>query len=72
MQDLSGECVGSDVTISAEKLVTAHCEHCGTHTIQVQGGSGQALGTIAPTACLQCIADGGTCCSLAPLNRHKV
>lgn len=68
-------------TILPDQIIQAQCAHCGptdTGTMQVVGGQGlppidgestdptQALNR----ACLQCIADGGNCCSLAPLNRH--
>lgn len=53
-------------TITSASITTATCQHCGAQTVQVMGGTGSTAG-----ACLQCIADGGTCCSLAPLNRWK-
>jgi hypothetical protein len=60
-------------TIKTEDVVLAVCEHCQAETVQVIGGSGLAHvdeGGVLDLACLQCIADGGTCCSLSPLNRH--
>lgn len=58
-------------TIVIEDCFTARCGHCQADTVQVVGGTGQSTPTGQETsACLQCIADGGNCCSLAPLNRH--
>lgn len=42
----------------------APCPHCGTVTVQVHRVVG-----VFENACLQCIADGGTCCSLRAYNR---
>lgn len=60
-------------TISLEEVVVRACPHCDASTVQVEGGSGiPADDDEKPTrACLQCIADGGTCCSLAPLDRRR-
>jgi len=65
-------------TIKIEKVAEADCPHCGAKTVQVAGGSGISHPTFpgvltrgfVNAACLQCIADGGNCCSLAPLNRY--
>lgn len=51
-----------NVTISKKDLVARHCKHCGTKTIQL-GKDGNT--------CLQCIADGGGCCSIASYNRWQ-
>lgn len=58
-------------TISEREIVTAECAHCNDTTVQVEGGHGLENDTgNGSRACLQCIADGGNCCSLAPLNRR--
>lgn len=49
------------ITIQKYDVVVRECVHCGEETVQV--------GTEGFT-CLQCIADGGTCCSLRPFDRH--
>lgn len=46
----------ANVTISKKDIVARPCPHCGTKTIQL----GQEGNT-----CLQCIADGGGCCTIA-------
>lgn len=51
------------ITITKDSIVMRQCPHCQTETAQV--------GTEGNT-CLQCIADGGTCCSLAQYNRWVV
>ena len=48
------------VTITQADIVARPCEHCGATTMQV-GNEGNT--------CLQCIADGGGCCSIAQYNR---
>ena len=48
------------VTITKKDIVVRHCDHCGTKTVQV-GKEGNT--------CLQCIADGGGCCSIRSYNR---
>ena len=45
-------------------IVRARCPHCGTVTPQARRKRGEFM-----DACLQCIADGGTCCSLSDFNR---
>ena len=57
-------------TVAFSAVQVLQCPHCEIPTVQVAGGSGIGEG-IGERACLQCIADGGTCCSLAPLNRWK-
>lgn len=47
-------------TIAHTHICERFCEHCQTITTQV-GPEGNT--------CLQCIADGGTCCSLSTFNR---
>ena len=64
-------------TVAYAAVAVAHCEHCEADTVQVRGGSGLRHPTFpgvltrgfVDAACLQCIADGGSCCSLKPLNR---
>lgn len=51
-----------NVTITIKSIVARHCDHCGTITIQI----GQDGNT-----CLQCIADGGGCCSIKQYNRWE-
>lgn len=58
------------VAITASNLgqvVQEHCPHCNADTVQVHK-PGRMLGVFQDT-CLQCIADGGTCCSIARFNR---
>lgn len=50
----------SKVVITKKDLVVRRCEHCGANTVQL-GKSGNT--------CLQCIADGGGCCSIKDYNR---
>ena len=65
------------VTIYTTDAYKGDCPHCGTRTTLLRGGSGVPTPpakqiSSRPTktsACLQCIADGGNCCSLAPLSR---
>lgn len=64
------EAIQAEPTISEREIVTAECDHCRETTVQVLGGTGVRNGGSSEAACLQCIADGGNCCSLAPLNRH--
>lgn len=45
----------TNVVITKREVVARHCDHCGTKTIQ--------LGKTGNT-CLQCIADGGGCCTI--------
>lgn len=55
------------VTITNQSVIlSAPCPHCDAATVQIKGGSGTEHG-----ACLQCIADGGSCCSLLPLSRWE-
>jgi hypothetical protein len=48
--------------VTAADIEDRHCEHCQARTPQVKGEA---------DTCLQCIADGGTCCSLDRLNRWE-
>lgn len=61
-------------TIEISMLVEDGCPHCGAKTVQVTGGAGIVVsadeGTSFGRACLQCIADGGECCSLRSLDRR--
>lgn len=52
----------NNVTITKRDIVARHCEHCGTKTIQI-GKDGNT--------CLQCIADGGGCCTIKMFNRWQ-
>lgn len=61
-------------TIKISDIVAMRCDHCQADTVQVIGGAGLSSvieGAESPPsrACLQCIADGGGCCTLKPLNR---
>lgn len=47
-------------TIRAADVVERDCPHCQAITAQVG---------VENATCLQCIADGGTCCSLAAFSR---
>lgn len=62
-----------DPTIRAEQILEDHCPHCSTRTVQVIGGIGltntDPEGAMHGRACLQCVADGGTCCTIMNLNR---
>jgi hypothetical protein len=51
-----------NVTITKKDIVARQCDHCGTKTMQV-GKEGNT--------CLQCIADGGGCCSIKLYNRWQ-
>jgi hypothetical protein len=48
-------------TITLPMLQEADCPHCQARTVHVVDGEKRA--------CLQCVADGGSCCSLKPWNR---
>jgi hypothetical protein len=48
------------ITIELADVVMRACPHCGEDTAQV-GREG--------LHCLQCVADGGTCCSLRAFDR---
>lgn len=50
----------ANVTIQKADIVARLCSHCGAKTMQI-GKSGNT--------CLQCIADGGGCCSLKAYDR---
>jgi hypothetical protein len=64
-----------DPTISAAQILEDFCPHCEARTVQVIGGTGltnaNPEGEPHARGCLQCIADGGTCCSIQSLNRHS-
>lgn len=47
-------------TITLDLFLVRTCPHCQADTVHV-GAAGWT--------CLQCIADGGTCCSLTAYNR---
>jgi hypothetical protein len=49
-----------NVTITKKDVVVRHCEHCNAKTVQL-GKEGNT--------CLQCIADGGGCCTIKVFNR---
>ena len=51
-----------NVTIHKSDIVARHCDHCGTKTMQL-GNEGNT--------CLQCIADGGGCCTIKLYNRWQ-
>ena len=55
-------------TIFKGRMIFAHCTHCDTKTIQYER---PAANPFEQGSCLQCIADGGTCCSLSPWNRWR-
>ncbi len=61
-------------TIRGTDICEDDCKHCAAVTVQVIGGAGLIFsdeeGAKQGRACLQCIADGGTCCSLASLSRY--
>lgn len=60
-------------TIGIDDVTIGDCGHCHSKTVQVMGGKGLIQteeGRTTELACLQCIADGGNCCSLSPLNRY--
>lgn len=48
------------VTIHKQDVVARHCDHCGGKTLQL-GKDGNT--------CLQCIADGGGCCTIKTYTR---
>lgn len=48
--------------IKAADVEDRYCDHCQAVTPQLRGEA---------NACLQCIADGGTCCSLSRFNRWE-
>lgn len=50
------------VTITKKDVVIRQCEHCAAKTVQL-GKSGNT--------CLQCIADGGGCCTIKLYNRWQ-
>lgn len=50
----------TNVTITKKCIVIRQCEHCVAKTVQV-GKTGNT--------CLQCIADGGGCCTIKQYNR---
>lgn len=72
MTDQTPEIASPTPTIRLTDVVHQSCDHCQAPTVQIVGGTGLFDSSISrATACLQCIADGGTCCSLASLNRWK-
>lgn len=56
--------------ITLDRVILGQCSHCDAQTVQVVGGSGVQLAN-GQAACLQCLADGGGCCSLRPLDRRN-
>jgi hypothetical protein len=67
------------LTIRLSHVKRRWCPHCGDVTVQVgpkpelwPSGPDDVVagnGAYQQGTCLQCIADGGTCCSLARYNR---
>ncbi len=49
------------ITVRVWHVLYRHCDHCDERTAHVG---------IEGYTCLQCIADGGTCCSLRQFDRH--
>lgn len=65
-------------TITLDNLVEQSCPHCQTATVQVSKETAAVMVPV-PTEgdqafvnqhCLQCIADGGTCCNLKDFTRY--
>lgn len=61
-------------TLRKTWAVLAWCEHCAAKTLQIKspvqpGPDPNRVGGGQFGTCLQCIADGGTCCTLRHLNR---
>ncbi len=48
-------------TLKVTRFKRLHCTHCNATTVQYDGDKGRQ--------CMQCIADGGTCCSLRAYSR---
>lgn len=55
-------------TLRKTWIVYFDCPHCKARTLQVRGPKEPPPGY---WACLQCVADGGTCCTLRHYDRHK-
>jgi hypothetical protein len=75
-----GEQLVPEITITEADLHFRFCGHCGQETMQVgekpedwpEGPDDEwEPGGISKGHCLQCIADGGTCCSLRAFDRWK-
>ena len=52
----------ANVTITKKDIVIRFCDHCGAKTVQLSKTG---------NTCLQCIADGGGCCSIKQYNRWQ-
>jgi hypothetical protein len=55
-------------TIKKVQAQLRDCPHCQARTLHVVP---RTTDPGKPAVCLQCVADGGTCCSLAAYNRWK-
>jgi hypothetical protein len=53
-------------TLRKAWTVLAPCDHCQARTLQVRGPKAPPAGM---GSCLQCLADGGTCCTLRHYTR---
>lgn len=63
---------GPEPRLHLGRCQVRHCSHCMAMTVQVLDDTGRAPAeSTARGTCLQCIADGGTCCTLAAYNRWK-